>query len=715
MLSLPAALCYSGPAGRPEWGWVRLVLPAILLSLAPASGLRAQTHEADSLRLALGARPRPDTARANTLNALALALRNNDPGESAALFNEAQRLAQRLGYARGAAEGALGQGFYYRHRSEYGPAISFSEQARQSFAQAGDRLGQTRCLYNLACIYSEQGRYVRSLRYNLRGLALAEADHNRKWMGFLNTQLGISSTYLGENARAEQYLMRGLKLARASGDLTSIGHAYAGLGDLYRRQGRWREAERSYAQDEAIFRQLGFETGRVFEEINLGDMAERQGRYAQALAYARSGLRRSARLQTTGETPRGELVLARTFLHTGRPDSAWYYARRSLAAARRSGAREYSRDASAVLARAAARLGRYADAYRYEQLAGAYRDTLNSNDMQRRAAVLEYRADLARQQAEIRLLTRNGQLVEARNRQQYRLLLLALLSLGVVLALSLVLWRSYRARQLAYAQLEQQQAELRAAQAQLVQAEKWAFVGEVSAGIAHELQNPLAFMQNFADVSMALLDAEPGAAPASLEQEMMAGLRQNLEKISQQGQRASSIISDMLAHARRGTAPHQPTDLNALATEALTLTAQARPTPGPAVALRADLAPDLPLVPAVAADLSRVLVNLCTNAVHAVCARLAHEAPAYQPTVTLSTRRASPTTVEIRVRDNGTGMPEAIREQVFRPFFTTKPAGEGTGLGLSLSHDIIAQGHGGTLTVESAEGVGTEFIILLPG
>ena len=714
MLRLPAALPHPGPAGRPKGGW--LVLLATLLCLALAPGLRAQTHEADSLRLALGARPRPDTARVNTLNALALALRNNDPGESAAFFREAQRLAQHLGYTRGAAEGALGLGFYYRHRSEYGPAMRLSEQARLEFARAGDRLGQTRSLYNQACIYSEQGRYVKSLRTNLRGLALAEADHNRKWMGFLNSQLGISSTYLGEYGRAEQYLTRGLQLARASGDLTSIGHAYAGLGDLYRRQGRWREAERSYAQDERIYRQLGFETGRVFEEINLGDMAERQGRYAQALAYARSGLRRSARLQTTSETPRGELVLARTFLHTGRPDSAWYYGRRSLAATRRSGAREYSRDASAVLAQAAARLGRYAEAYRYEQLTSAYRDTLSSNDMHRRAAVLEYRAEMARQQAEIRLLTRNGQLVEARNRQQFRLLLLALLSLGVVLALSLVLWRSYRARQRAYAQLQQQQAELRAAQAQLVQAEKWAFVGEVSAGIAHELQNPLAFMRNFAAVSVALLDAKPGtaAAPASLQQEMMAGLRQNLEKISQQGQRASSIISDMLAHARRGTAPHQPTDLNALASEALALTAQARHSPDPAVDLRTDLAPDLPLVPAVPADLSRVLVNLCTNALHAVCTRAAHEAPAYRPTVTLSTRRASPTTVEIRVHDNGTGMPEAVREQVFKPFFTTKLAGEGTGLGLSLSHDIITKGHGGTLAVESTEGVGTEFIITLP-
>ena len=689
---------------------------ALLLLVGAGPGLHAQTREADSLRRALSTRSRPDTARVNTLNALALALRNNAPDESAGLFRQARQLAQRLQYVRGAAEGALGQGFYFRHDRQYGLAECYSEQARLGFAQAADRVGQTRSLYNLACVYSDQGRYVLSLRTNLRGLVLAEADQNRKWMGFLNTQLGITSTCLAEYARAEKHLVQGLHLAQASGDLPSIGHAFAGLGDLYRKQGRWADAERSFAQDEDIFRRLGFETGRVFEEINLGDVAERQAHYPAAFAYVRRARRRAARLGAAGEVPRAELVLARIHLHTGRPDSAWYYGRRSLAATRRSGAREYSRDASQVLAQAAAHLGRFADAYQYEQLFGAYRDSLNSADLRRRAAVLEYRADMARQQAEIRLLTKNGQLVEARNRQQRRLLLVTLLGLAITGGLSLGLWRINRAKQQANALLKQQQAELHAAQAQLVQAEKWAFVGEVSAGIAHELQNPLAFMRNFADVSVALLDTEPGqpTAPASLEQEIMAGLRQNLQKISQQGQRASSIINDMLAHARRGNAPRQATSLNALAAEALSLFAQGRGEGSPAVAFVSDLAPDLPAVPAVAADLTRVLVNLCANAVYAVCARHRQAAPEYRPTVTLRTRQPTPTTVEIRVIDNGTGMSAAVRERVFEPFFTTKPAGEGTGLGLSLSYDIIVKGHGGTLHLESEEGRGSQFVITLP-
>jgi signal transduction histidine kinase len=458
----------------------------------------------------------------------------------------------------------------------------------------------------------------------------------------------------------------------------------------------------------------------LFEEINIGDMEQRQGHVPQAFAKGRSGLRRAMRMRAAaGDVPRAQLVLARTFLSIGQLDSAIIYAQRSLGTTRRSGAKEYSRDASQVLAQASARRGDFAAAYRYEQLFGAYRDSLNSSDLKRRAAVLEYRADLARKQAQIVKLTSTGQLIQAQNRQQRWALLSALLGLGAAGALSVVLWRNNREKQRANARLKQQQDELQATQSQLVAAEKWAFVGELSAGIAHELQNPLAFMKNFADVSVALLDTDGAkpAGPTSLEQEIMAGLKQNLQKISQQGQRASAIINDMLTHARTGTGPREATDLNALAAEALALAYQGLCTQDKAfhATLVQDLPPRQPLVAVAPADITRVLVNLCTNALHAVRERQQAETTgSYQPTVTVSTRYIAPHSVEIRVRDNGTGIPVALREKIFQPFFTTKPSGEGTGLGLSLSHDIVTKGHGGTLTVESQEGEGTEFVVALP-
>jgi signal transduction histidine kinase len=662
---------------------------------------------------------RADTARTNRLNALALELRNNAPEESAALFWEALRLSQQLAYVAGVAEAQLGLGFYYRHCSEYELASAYSQQARQNFQRVSNRRGQTRSLYNLACIFSEQGRYVESLTANLQGLALAEAEHDQRWLAFLNAQLGITSTCLGEFDQAQRYLTEGLRWARQSGDATTLGHVHRGLGDLYRRQGKWAQAQRHYERDAVIFKRLENEAGSLLADINIGDMQERQGHYAEALALGFRSLARARRLQALGEVPRAQLVLARAYLHAGRADSAVAYGQQSLRAAQHNGAKEHSRDASEILAQASFRLGHFAQAYRYEQLFGSYKDTLNNSDLQRQAAVLAFRAELAKKQAQIGLLTKNGQLIQKQNQKQRVVLIWALLSLGAVGGLSMVLWRNNAQKQQAYALLKRQQDELRAAQNQLVQAEKWAFVGELSAGIAHELQNPLSFMKNFAEVSTAMLDKSYVARPAAeLEQEILAGLKQNLLQISQHGQRASSIINDMLEHARTGTGQRIATDLNALAAESLDLAYQGLQATDKTfrATLDRDLDPRLNPVAVVPQDLRRVLLNLCANAMYAVRERQQQAVglpAAYQPTVAVITRQC-PGKVEIRVRDNGVGMSAGVQAKIFQPFFTTKPVGEGTGLGLSLSHDIVVAGHGGTLTVESREEHGTEFRITLP-
>ena len=268
-------------------------------------------------------------------------------------------------------------------------------------------------------------------------------------------------------------------------------------------------------------------------------------------------------------------------------------------------------------------------------------------------------------------------------------------------------------------QLEQSLAGLQAAQAQLVQQEKMAFLGELTAGIAHELQNPLNFMKNFAEVSTGLVDdmggTRPGARAAGLEGEILAGLKQNLREISQHGQRATAIIAGMLEHARAGTGLRILTPLNGLVEESLRLAYQGLRAKDRdfSAHLTTVLDPALPLVAVVPQDLSRVLINLLTNAFHAVRQREQTGEAGYAPTVSVTTKHANGQ-VEVRVRDNGAGIPEAVQGKIFQPFFTTKPTGEGTGLGLSLAYDIVTQGHDGTLTVESQEGQGTTFSVGLP-
>jgi two-component system NtrC family sensor kinase len=262
--------------------------------------------------------------------------------------------------------------------------------------------------------------------------------------------------------------------------------------------------------------------------------------------------------------------------------------------------------------------------------------------------------------------------------------------------------------------------ELRSTQEQLIQAEKMASLGELTAGIAHEIQNPLNFVNNFSEVSAELLEelAEEQTRPTpdtELEAELLTDLKQNLQKITHHGQRAASIVRGMLEHSRASTGERQLTDLNALADEYLRLAYHGLRAKDKSfnATLKTDFAAVLPLVEAVSQDIGRVLLNLFTNAFYAVRQRQLAGEPGYVPTVSVCTERVGDE-VAVRVKDNGTGIPEAVKAKIFQPFFTTKPTGDGTGLGLSLAHDIIVKTHGGTLTVKSQEGEGTEFNVTLP-
>ena len=258
---------------------------------------------------------------------------------------------------------------------------------------------------------------------------------------------------------------------------------------------------------------------------------------------------------------------------------------------------------------------------------------------------------------------------------------------------------------------------LKATQAQLIHSEKMASLGELTAGIAHEIQNPLNFVNNFSEVSTELLQELTAEIQKGAWEEVKAlaeDLTQNLQKIVHHGQRADGIVKGMLQHSRNSDGQKEPTDLNALADEYLRLAyhgLRARDKSFNAT-LETHLDPQMGLTDVAPQEIGRVLLNLLTNAFHAVNEKAREGHSGYVPTVSLRTARKDGQ-VMVSVSDNGNGIPEAIREKIFQPFFTTKPAGQGTGLGLSLSYDIV-KAHGGGLSVESQEGKGTEFTIKLP-
>jgi signal transduction histidine kinase len=278
----------------------------------------------------------------------------------------------------------------------------------------------------------------------------------------------------------------------------------------------------------------------------------------------------------------------------------------------------------------------------------------------------------------------------------------------------------------AHAAAEAALADLRRAQARLIQAEKMASLGQLTAGIAHEIKNPLNFVNNFAGLSVELLEelketARPAIAGLAEDEradidEIVAMLTGNLEKIAEHGRRADGIVKSMLEHSRGGSGERREVDLNSLVEEALNLAYHGARAQDQSfnITLERDLDHALAPVELVPQDMTRVFLNLFGNGFYAAAKRQRGGAePNFRPALKVKTHDLGET-VEIRIRDNGAGIPPEIRDKLFQPFFTTKPTGEGTGLGLSISYDIVVQQHGGAIEVDSRVGEFTEFAIRLP-
>ena len=597
------------------------------------------------------------------------------------------------------------------------------------------------CYVSQAAYYRRMGDYNRAINQSLRAADTAEGFSHKLHTNELLVTGAIYADW-GNISKAVQYLNQARALPgfrRVQG--TNRVFTFLALSDLYLQQQQYPAALRS--ADSALAARFtdGYER-RMNEACALVRKAAVLLQM-QVPDQALPLLRRAQQLDDSLDLPMsakpGEFELDATW-------AQYDEARQDYRAAERHWLRAYQKASVARLDKLRPKYlkqlaafydarGQPALAQRYAKAYIAHTDTFNA--AQRTFHVAQYEGERIEQAqtAQINNLRETQAVQAVRLRLGRKLLLGSGLAVLLISGLGVFIYRQLRVNRRTLAQLRQTQG-------QLVQAEKMAFLGELTAGIAHELQNPLNFMKNFAEVSTGLVDdmhgpeRTPGEGADGLEAEILVGLKQNLQQISQHGQRASSIIKDMLAHSRAGTGPRQSTDLNALADEALTLAYQGLQTQDKAfdATLNKDFDPRLGPVSVVTQDLGRVLLNLCTNALYAVRQRqleatapalgaaaaaasapIYQPVPVYQPTVTVSTRRPGGKAVEIRIRDNGTGIPEQVQARIFQPFFTTKPVGEGTGLGLSMSYDIVTKGHGGTLTVASREGEGTEFLITLPG
>jgi signal transduction histidine kinase len=449
------------------------------------------------------------------------------------------------------------------------------------------------------------------------------------------------------------------------------------------------------------------------DPLNLGDIAYRplgliarkKKNYKQAIDYY-------------GRHPANATGLAKVYDELGQTDSAIYYAKIGLEHATRGKTSPDVIESSFILARLYESIDTSL-AYKYLQIHLNAKDSLYGSNRREE----EEQRILAKQKEEFQ---KESQAANFRN----RIIQIALFALAAVFLVSTLLFlRSNRIKQNANRKLEKAYGDLKATQAQLIQSEKMASLGELTAGIAHEIQNPLNFVNNFSEVNKELLselkdEAEKGN---TAQVKVIADdIIQNQDKINHHGKRADAIVKGMLQHSRTSSGKIEPTDINAIADEYFRLAFHGMCAKDKSfnATIKTEFDNNIGKINVNPQEIGRVILNLINNAFYAVNekAKLRSAAGGYEPRVVVSTKKNGDK-VEIAVEDNGDGIPQKLLDKIFQPFFTTKPTGQGTGLGLSLAYDIV-KAHGGVIKVETKEArppaeadaeAGTEFIIQLPG
>jgi two-component system, NtrC family, sensor kinase len=449
--------------------------------------------------------------------------------------------------------------------------------------------------------------------------------------------------------------------------------------------------------------------------LNMGRVYSALGNKELAIEYYRRSLIASAETYYFRGVVASNLLLADHYRKLNKQDSGFHHINEALLAANNMDAPDLLLRCYTSLSDYYRSAGNNDSTVKYQALVIKINDSLFSTRQTQQFQNIDFDEQQRQQQIDA---------AKAAERVKFRMWAL-IAGLTIFLVIAIILYRNSLQRKKANVLLSKQKEELettlsklKTTQNQLVQSEKMASLGEMTAGIAHEIQNPLNFVNNFSEVNTELIDELTTELEAGNKQEVLdiaRGIKENEEKINYHGKRADAIVKSMLQHSRTGSGKKEITDINALADEYVRLSYHGLRAKDKSFNAKFETNFDdrVGQIEVIPQEIGRVLLNLINNAFYAVSEKEKHVNGSYEPTVWVTTKKEDDK-IEIRVRDNGNGIPHKVLDKIFQPFFTTKPPGQGTGLGLSLSYDIITKAHGGKFSVETKEGEGTEFIIHLP-
>ncbi len=587
--------------------------------------------------------------------------------------------------------------------------------------QYGRFLGYERLSFTL----NTTSNYPVALEMALKALKIAEnLDRDKEvCVGRALHDMGLINRRMGNDSIAMRYLWESINSFERSsnrGGILDFG-SWLNMGIIHIKR---KNLDSAYYYMMKEYDHYAQSKRRIFLSViatGVANVLEERKDFDRAREYYILGMKNDEKYNIPLLQVRLFNSYARFFSKMGEPDSAIYFARKSLELCQASNYGEHTVDAANQLARIYESKNMPDSSLKYFKFMLAVRDTIFSQTRQQQVFLLNFNEN--QRQRDI-----SAARDKIRNDMRFYLLLAAV---GIFLLISGFLFRNNYQKQKANQVLKAQRDEidnqrsiaeltlqdLKSTQTQLIQSEKMASLGELTAGIAHEIQNPLNFVNNFSEVSKELIAEMKDEIEKIGNRDLKAmatDIENNLDKINHHGKRADSIVKGMLQHSRTSTGQKEPININVLADEYLRLAYQGMRAKDKTfnTTLETDFDETIGQVNIIPQDIGRVLLNLYNNAFYAVAEKKNHPGDNYEPLVTVRTKKIG-SKVEINVTDNGSGIPEKIKEKIFQPFFTTKPTGQGTGLGLSLSYDIV-KSHGGELHVETKENEGSVFIVQLP-
>jgi len=587
--------------------------------------------------------------------------------------------------------------------------------------------GEADCLFSCSLRFGWLGNISQGIFYSLRALEIFEKIQDLSGVSEVKLILQGSYREIGDDETALAYALSGEVLAESNGLISKYVFPNHPLAPLFLAEIGKTYLDRKQMDSSLFFTRRAIEKNELFHGTNwnfplylMGRIQTIKGNYPAALQSFRQALPLAVSNHFPWDTLQVFSGMSRLFLTMGKPDSTIYYSK-IVTKYRSGGEPSYVLEAIDDLANAYKLKSEKDSAIKYIEFRDFYWDSISNNKKLRDIQNLAFNLKLKQQESIA---------AQKRYEEKLKFYVLAAGSLMVMLV-AIFLWRNIRQRQKAYTLLEKQKqetdqqkiktekalADLKDTQTQLIQSEKMASLGELTSGIAHEIQNPLNFVNNFSEVNAELIE--------EMQQEMNKGnlqdakviadeIRKNEQKINQHGKRADAIVKGMLQHSQSAIGKIEPTNINQLAEEYLRLAFLAMRTKHKSFnsILQTEFDQSIGNISVVPQDIGKLLLNIYNNAFYALYEKNKDTDGGYEPTISVASRRVD-NKLEIRVRDNGNGIPLKIRDKIFQPFFTTKPPGNGTGLGLSLSYDIV-KAHGGEIKVNTKEGEYSEFIIELP-